>query len=141
MNSMPCCAAAAPLAAESVQRELPPSMIVSPSSSSSNSSWIDCWVGAPDGIISQTWRGFSSFQTRAGSDSAPPPPRFNPSSLGSPAAARAELHRLLDRLGRHVPADDLVVRVAQDAMDHVAAHLPEPYEADLHQDIISLILA
>src|SRR5205823_6579359 len=41
---------------------------------------------------------------------------------------------------RAVPAHDLVVRVAQDAMDHVAAHLAEAYEADLHHSI-SLILS
>ena len=40
--------------------------------------------------------------------------------------------RRLDRLLVEVERDDLVLRVAVDAMDHVAAHLPEPYEADLH---------
>jgi hypothetical protein len=31
-----------------------------------------------------------------------------------------------------VVGDDRVVRVAMDAMDHVAAHLPEADEAELH---------
>src|SRR5205814_8563285 len=43
--------------------------------------------------------------------------------------------RLGHRLGAEVERDDLVVRVAMDAMDHVAAHLPEPDEPDLHQRI------
>ena len=34
---------------------------------------------------------------------------------------------------REVERDDLVVRVAADAMDHVAAHLAQPDEAELHQ--------
>src|SRR3954466_5863681 len=34
-----------------------------------------------------------------------------------------------------VKRDDLVVRIAMDAMDHVAAHLPESDEAELHQRI------
>src|SRR5947207_2884388 len=55
-------------------------------------------------------------------------------------AGRAVALRLADLLGRQVVADDLVVRVAQDAMDHVPAHLAEAYEADLHQSI-SLILS
>ena len=44
------------------------------------------------------------------------------------------------RLGRlhglvvEVEGDDLMVRVAMDAMDHVAAHLPEADEAELHQE-------
>src|SRR3712207_7395213 len=39
------------------------------------------------------------------------------------------------RLRAEVEGDHLVVRVAMDAMDHVAAHLPEADEAELHQRI------
>ena len=47
-------------------------------------------------------------------------------------ADRALLLRGLDGVGVRVEGDDLVVRVALDAMDHVAAHLPEADESDLH---------
>jgi hypothetical protein len=40
---------------------------------------------------------------------------------------------LLDRLEVEVKRDHLVVRVAVDAMDHVAAHLAEADEAEFHQ--------
>src|ERR671920_838066 len=47
-------------------------------------------------------------------------------------AGGAVAGRRLDRVGAEVEGDDLVVRVAVDAMDHVAAHLPQPDEAELH---------
>src|SRR3954447_3826672 len=45
---------------------------------------------------------------------------------------------LLDRLGAEVERDDVVLRIALDPVDHVAAHAAEPYEADLHQSISSI---
>ena len=42
---------------------------------------------------------------------------------------------LAHRVGAEVEGHDLVVRVAMDAMDHVAAHLPEADEPELHQSI------
>jgi hypothetical protein len=47
----------------SVQRELPPSTIVSPSSSSSPSSSTVLSVGSPAGTMIQTVRGGSSIET------------------------------------------------------------------------------
>ena len=44
------------------------------------------------------------------------------------AVALGLLHRVLGEVEGH----HLVVRVAVDAMDHVAAHLSEAYEAELH---------
>ena len=48
-------------------------------------------------------------------------------------AGGAVLLRGAHRLRVEVEGDDLMVRVAMDAMDHVAAHLPKPDEAELHQ--------
>ena len=41
-----------------------------------------------------------------------------------------------DRVFGEVERDDLVVRVAVDAMDHVAAHLAEADEAELHLELL-----
>ena len=47
-------------------------------------------------------------------------------------AGGAVLLGLLHRVLGEVEGHHLVVRVAVDAMDHVAAHLSQPYEAELH---------
>src|SRR5215211_1929495 len=47
------------------------------------------------------------------------------------AAALGPAHRLLAEVER----DDLMIRVAVDAMDHVAAHLPQSDEAQLHRGV------
>jgi hypothetical protein len=60
---MPFGSSAAARALSSVQRLLPPSMIMSPASSSSPSLSTSCWVISPAGTISQTLRGGSSFWT------------------------------------------------------------------------------
>ena len=67
--------------------------------------------------MTQTARGGSSFSTSSSSEAAPAAPW--PSASLTASVAEVERH-------------DLVIRVAMDAMDHVAAHLPEPYEAELH---------
>src|ERR687896_94251 len=61
-------------ALSSVQRELPPSMIVSPSSSSPASESTVCWVGSPAGTMIQTERGRSSFDASSSSEPAPSAP-------------------------------------------------------------------
>ena len=63
-------------------------------------------------------RGASSLATRSSSDDAP----VAPWPSASLTCVLVEVER-----------DDLVVGVAVDAMDHVAAHLPEADEAELHQ--------
>src|SRR3954468_11715832 len=58
----------------SVQRVLPPSITVSPASSSSPSFSTVCSVGSPAGTMIHTIRGFSSFSTISSSDPAPVAP-------------------------------------------------------------------
>src|SRR3954465_5646410 len=53
---------------------------------------------------------------------------------------RAVALGLPDLLRAVIPGHDLVIRVAQDPVHHVAAHLAQPNEPDLHQTI-PLILA
>src|SRR5215217_5380042 len=106
----------------SVQRELPPSMIVSPSSSSSASSSTVCWVGSPAGTMIQTERvelGDELLERgRAGG-----------------AVALGLLHGVLAEVEHHA----FVVGVPVDAVNHVPAHLPEADESELHQ--MSLLTA
>ena len=94
-------------AMSSVKRELPPSMTRSPLSSSSASLAMVSWVGAPDGTITQTdARRVERLDHRG--------------------------HRAhVGDLGVAVVADDLVAGAAQ-ALAHVAAHLPETDETELH---------
>ena len=55
---------------ESRKFEFPPSTTVSPSSSIGSSVWNVFSVGSPDGIISQTTRGCSSFVASSTRESA-----------------------------------------------------------------------
>ena len=92
-------------------------MIMSPFSSSSASlSTVPC-VGAPAGTMIHTIRGASSFFTRLASE------------LRAARARRAG--DLLDGVLVAVEGDDVVVGVALDARDHVAAHAAESDESDL----------
>ena len=75
------------------------------------------WVGSPAGTMIHTARGASSLPTR--SSSPLDPLRAVPLGL---------LHGVLGEVERH----HLVIGVAMDAMDHVAAHLPETDETELH---------
>ena len=74
-------------------------------------------VMSPEGTISHTMRGLSSLETSSSSEAAPTAPVLD----GGRDGVRVRVER-----------DHLVVRVALDAMDHVAAHLAEPDESDLH---------
>src|SRR5215217_1396158 len=96
----------------SVQRELPPSTIVSPSSSSWPSFSTVLSVGSPAGTMIHTVRGASSRPPRPSSDVA---------------------LCLSDRILVEVEHDALVLRVALEAVHHVPAHLSEADEAQLHQ--------
>src|SRR5881394_1903254 len=107
---MPNVLSAAARTMSSVQRELPPSTIVSPRSRSlARASTVFC-VGSPAGTMIHTIRG-------------------------------ADLLGALDGLLVEVERDDLVVRVAPDAVDHVAAHAAQSDEPDLTQESVSLIVA
>ena len=66
---MPLGANAAACAWSSVYRELPPSMMMSPASSTSPSEATVARVGSPDGTITQTTRGVRSAATSASSES------------------------------------------------------------------------
>ena len=92
----------------SVQRELPPSTTRSPSPSSSPSSSIVSRVGSPAGTITQT-------------------------TFGARAAASTSVGEAADvgDVGVAVVADDRVPGVAQ-PVAHVAAHLAETDETDVH---------
>ena len=78
---------------------------------------IVCCVGSPDGTMSQIIRGFSSFCDEL---------------LQRGGRRRAVAGGRLQRVRVEVEGDDVMVRVAPDAMDHVAAHLAEADEAELH---------
>ena len=71
----------------------------------------------PDGTISQTIRGCVELGDEL---------------LERGRADGAMVLGGADGVGVGVERDDLVVRVALDPMDHVAAHLPEADESDLH---------
>ena len=43
-----------------------------------------------------------------------------------------------DRVGIGVEGHDLMVRIALDPMDHVAAHLAESHETDLHLQLLDV---
>ena len=62
-------------ALSSTHLELPPSMIVSPSSSSSASWSTVLWVASPAGTMTHTERGASSLDTRSSSEEAPVAPK------------------------------------------------------------------
>jgi hypothetical protein len=62
-------------AMSSVHFELPPSMMVSPFSSSLESLSTVCCVGSPAGTMIHTSRGASSFLTKSARERAPTAPR------------------------------------------------------------------
>ena len=80
-------------------------------------------VGAPAGTMIHTIRGASSISTSSASEPAPRAP--------------VSLADLRDRVRVAVEGDDLVVGVASDAGDHVAAHAAEADEADLSHRVVS----
>ena len=71
---MPCADSASARRLSSDQRELPPSITMSPCSSSSPSFITVCSVGSPAGTITHTARGASSFPTTSSSEDAPVAP-------------------------------------------------------------------
>ena len=91
----------------SVNLELPPSTTTSPALSSSPSSRTVARVGSPEGTITQTTRGASRASTRASQ------------AVDVPRARRA------------VVADHLVTGAAH-PLGHVAAHLAQPDQPQLH---------
>ncbi len=83
------------------------------------------WVGSPAGTMIHTIRGGSSLLDEL---------------LQRVGAGGSVPDGLLDRLRVEVERDDLVVGVAADAMDHVAAHLAQPDETDLrHLDLLDCL--
>ena len=92
-------------------------MIVSPGSRCSRSSAICASVASPAGTMTQTARGFSSFETSSAIEYD-----------GDGAFAR-DLGRLL----RRPVVDDDLVTVADQAADHVGPHPAETDEPDAHR--------
>ena len=91
MNPIPAAESSAARRAESVQRELPPSMTMSPRERRDFSSAIESSTGLPAGIISQTTRGAASFATTSFSDAAPVAPCDSASRTESALRAKATI--------------------------------------------------
>jgi hypothetical protein len=100
-----------------LKKLFPPSMIVSPASSSAASDWTVLSVGPPDGTITHTARGFWSFAT---------------SSSRLFAGGGALLREAGDDIGASV-IDHARVAALHQTADHVPAHPAQADHPDLHR--------